>query len=157
MAEEFKKIETQEELNAIIGERLKRSETKHAEETAGLRKEIETLKAEKDALSKEKEGTSAIMAEKDKNLTELQAKVQKYESDSVKTRIAKEVGIPEGLIDRLRGETEEDLKKDAESLKALLPKHQAPGKGNAPKDADGSENDTRAGLREMLAQMNQNQ
>lgn len=154
MAEEFKKIETQEELNAIIGERLKRSETKHAEETAGLRKEIETLKADKEALSKKMQEETAKYAEYDKNLTELQGKVKKYETDSVKTRIAKEVGIPAELFDRLRGETEEELKKDAESLKALLPKHQAPGKGNAPKDADGNEDDTRAGLREMLAQMN---
>lgn len=153
MAEEFKKIETQEELNAIIGERLKRSETKHAEETAGLRKEIETLKADKEALSKKMQEETAKYAEYDKNLTELQGKVKKYETDSVKTRIAKEVGIPAELFDRLRGETEEELKKDAESLKALLPKHQAPGKGNAPKDADGNEDDTRAGLREMLAQM----
>lgn len=155
MAEEFKKIETQEELNAIIGERLKRSETKHAEETAGLRKEIETLKADKEALSKKMQEETAKYAEYDKNLTELQGKVKKYETDSVKTRIAKEVGIPAELFDRLRGETEEELKKDAESLKALLPKHQAPGKGNAPKDADGNEDDTRAGLREMLAQMKQ--
>lgn len=153
MAEEFKKIETQEELNAIIGERLKRSETKHAEETAGLRKEIETLKADKEALSKKMQEETAKYAEYDKNLTELQGKVKKYETDSVKTRIAKEVGIPAELFDRLRGETEEELKKDAESLKALLPKHQAPGKGNVPKDADGNEDDTRAGLREMLAQM----
>ncbi len=154
MAEDFKKIETQEELNAIIGERLKRSETKHAEETAGLRKEIETLKADKEALSKKMQEETAKYAEYDKNLTELQGKVKKYETDSVKTRIAKEVGIPAELFDRLRGETEEELKKDAESLKALLPGRQAPGKGNAPREVDGDEADTRAGLREMLAQMN---
>lgn len=154
MAEGFKTIETQEELNAIIGERLKRSETKHAEETADLRKEIETLKADKDALSKKMQEESTKYAEYDKNLTELQGKVKKYETDSVKTRIAKEVGIPAELFDRLRGETEEELKKDAESLKALLPSREAPGKGNAPKDANGSEDETKAGLREMLSKLN---
>lgn len=154
MAEEFKKIETQEELNAIIGDRLKRSETKHAEETAGLRKEIDALKAERDALSKEKQDNTTKYADYDKNLSELQAKVKKYETDSVKTRIAREVGIPEELIDRLRGETEADLKKDAESLKALLPKKEAPSKHNASRN-DGDDDDTRAGLKELLAKLNQ--
>lgn len=114
MAEEFKVIETQEQLNAIIGERIARVEKKASEETAGLRKEIETLTQGR------KEDATKI-ADLEKSNKDYASKVKTYEAAAVKARIAKEYGIPDGLQDRLRGETEEELKADAESLKKLLP------------------------------------
>ena len=56
----------------------------------------------------------------DKTIKELQEKVQKYESDSVKTRIAQEFGLDASLANRLTGETEEDIRKDAEALKSIV-------------------------------------
>ena len=119
MADDFKVIETQEQLNAVIGERLERAEKKHSEETAGLRKEIE-------ALTKGRETDAAKIADLEKKNAEAEDKVKKYETAAVKARIAKEYGIPDSLADRLRGATEEELKKDAESLKGVFPKEHAP-------------------------------
>ncbi|MCR5584566.1 MAG: hypothetical protein K6F63_03915 [Lachnospiraceae bacterium] len=114
MAEDFKPIETQEQLNAVIGERIARVEKKASEETAGLRKEIETLTQGR------KEDATKI-ADLEKSNKEFESKVKTYEAAAVKARIAKEYGIPDGLTDRLKGETEEELKQDAENLKKLLP------------------------------------
>lgn len=121
MADEFKAITTQEELNAVIGERISRVEKKYSEEAAGLRKEIETLTAGKTE-------NETKFADLSKKLEEAEKKVKTYETAAVKARIAKEVGIPDSLADRLRGTTEEELKKDAEGLKKVIPHYSAPNK-----------------------------
>lgn len=51
MSEEFKVIETQEQLDAILKGRLEREQKKHSEATAGLQSEIETLKSTNAELS----------------------------------------------------------------------------------------------------------
>lgn len=52
-------------------------------------------------------------AEKDK-------KIRGYESQSLKMKIAHETGLPYELAGRLSGETEEDMRKDAQSLAKLI-------------------------------------
>ncbi len=121
MADDFKPIETQEQLNAVIGERLSRVEKKYSEEAAGLRKEIDTLTA------KGKEDATKI-ADLEKSKSEFEAKVKEYETASVKTRIAKEFNLPDAFASRLQGATEEELKKDAEALAKAFPKASAPQK-----------------------------
>lgn len=67
-------------------------------------------------------------------LTELELRLTQFESESndfkklkedyttlLKKSVATEIGLPTELIDRLRGSTEEELKADAETFKALLP------------------------------------
>lgn len=134
MSEEFKPIETQEQLNAVIGERLSRVEKKYSEEAAGLRKEIDTLTA------KGKEDASKI-ADLEKTKAEYEAKVKKYETDSVKTRIAREFNIPDAFADRLKGATEEELKKDAEALAKAFPKAAAPQKSTSAAGSGSSKSD----------------
>jgi hypothetical protein len=52
---------------------------------------------------------------------EMQA--QWLELEALKTRIANEVGLPPQLASRLTGETEDEIKADAQAVLALLPKH----------------------------------
>ena len=74
--------------------------------------------------------------------------MQKYEADSVKTRIARECGLSVELANRLSGDTEEDIKQDAEALKAVV--------GNVTvqrtqfSSGDGDKDDTKAALKSML-------
>ena len=91
----------------------------------------------------------------DKNLAELQAKVKGYETDSVKTRIALEAGLPYTMASRLCGESEEDIRADARSLASLMgagrteaaPLHTGePAGGSSKRDA----------LRALNAQLNDN-
>lgn len=129
--EEFKPITTQEELNAVIGGRVTKaraSERKTVEEEFTQKyadyDSIKSTLAEKEnritELGKELDKAKSTGSTNDKTIKELQAKVQKYESDSVKTRIAQELGLDAGLANRLTGETEEDIRKDAEALKGIV-------------------------------------
>lgn len=119
MAEDFKVIETQEQLEAIIKGRLERAEKKYSEATAGLQSEIETLKSTNEELTERLKGFDGV----EEKIATMQNTIKTYESDSVKTRIAREVGIPYEMRDRLRGETEEEIKADAELFKKLMPQN----------------------------------
>lgn len=119
MAEEFKAIETQDELNAIIKARLDRereasnkryegyiSPEEHNKALADANKTLEELKA--------KGETDAA------TIAELTAKNSAYEVSNLKNRIAREVGLGYEWVDRIGGTDEESIRKDAESLKKLV-------------------------------------
>ena len=57
-------------------------------------------------------------------LTEKDNKIKEYETANLKYRIANENGIPLELASKLTGETEEDLKKDAETLSSFITRKQ---------------------------------
>ena len=138
---EFKPIETQEALNEIIKDRIeqaKRSEAKKFEgyvspdEAAKLTSQIEELTK-----------SSAEAAEKyanyDKEIADRDATIKKYETASVKSRIAHEMGLPYGMADRLTGDDEESIKKDAEALKNIIgtqPKKTTPLAGGSDNSGD---------------------
>ena len=73
-------------------------------------------------LTKTAEEKAKKYAGYDKELAERDAKIKGYETASVKTRIAHEVGLPYELSGRLSGDTEDDIRKDAESLVGLIGK-----------------------------------
>ena len=105
MADIFTPINTQEEFNAAIADRLRREREKYADyesikaENGTLKTQVSTLTGEKEALEK---------------------KVKGHETASVKMRIAQELNIPASMADRLAGETEEDIRKDAEAVAAIF-------------------------------------
>jgi hypothetical protein len=112
---EFKPIETQEALDAIIKDRIERAKKSAADETA---KKYEGYLSPDDV----KKHTDQITALTDKlkesetKIADLTAKNSAYEIASVKTKIAHEVGLPYELADRLSGTTEEEIRKDADAL-----------------------------------------
>lgn len=142
---EFKTIETQEQLDAIIKDRIeqaKRSEAKKFEgyaspdDVASLNKQIEELTSASTAATKK-------YADYDKELADRDAKIKKYETASVKSRIAHEMGLPYGMADRLTGEDEDAIKKDAEALKSILgtqPKRTTPLAGESDSSGDAKRN-----------------
>lgn len=146
-SEGFKAITTQEQFDSAIKERLARQEKKHSEATAELQKALDSATSERDALSAKLEEASAKYAGFDEQLAQLQAKVKEYETDSVKTRIAKDAGLPYEMRDRLRGETEEELVADAQALAALLPKNVT---RKSTETIIGADDEEKASLREML-------
>ena len=101
---EFKEIKTQEEFDTAIKERLARENKKY--EGFVSPDKLAELKADYEKeISKEYEG-----------------KIAKYESDSVKTRIANEMGLPSSIASRLKGSNEEEIRKDAESFAGFFQK-----------------------------------
>ena len=55
-----------------------------------------------------------------KAFEESQAKIGQYELQTVKLRVAHELGIPYELAGRLNGTNEEEIKKDAETIKGFV-------------------------------------
>lgn len=152
---DFTPINTQEEFDAAISSRLKRereSLTKSitqkftddgymspddvAKLKAGYDKQIGDLNTAVDAATKKSAAFEKSIAEKD-------AAIKKYETASVKARVAHETGLPYELSGRLSGETEEEIRKDAESLVKLVgqTRHNAdPSKLNDPAGGKGQSN-----------------
>ena len=121
--EEFKPITTQAEFDAAIGERLKRERetlSKKYGDYDDLKTKVADYEKQIAQLTRAAEDAAKKYAGYDKDLADLQAKVKGYETDSVKTRIAHEAGLPYELAARLTGEDEAAIRKDAEALAKLL-------------------------------------
>lgn len=119
MSEEFKPINTQEELNAILKERLarqKESIEKNFADYEQLKKKVGDLESANQKLSQSATESASKLTEYEKQIAEKDLKIKGYEANSVKNRIALEVGLPFEMASRLKGETEEEIRKDAELL-----------------------------------------
>jgi chromosome segregation ATPase len=104
--------------------------------------EIKNAKEKLEKQVKDLNGTLTATNEKyadyDKNIEELNGKIKEYELKNLKYRIANESGIPLELASKLTGETEEDLKKDAETLSSFIRKPTLPLKHTEPNVDDKS-------------------
>ena len=123
MAEEFKPITTQEEFNAAIKARLERQESTIRKEYA----DYEDLKAqgakfeeEKQAYEKQAQASAEKIASLKKELDESKATVKGLQIKELKSTIAAELGLPAALRDRIAGETEEEIRKDAQILSEVF-------------------------------------
>lgn len=123
---EFTPINTQAEFDAAIADRLSRQERIITQRYEGAMpaSEVAKLKAGYQetitGLQKQADDAGAKLAASEKQVTELSARIKGYETDSVKTRIALETGLPYGMATRLTGETEDDIRKDAEALRGMM-------------------------------------
>ena len=153
---EFKTIETQEELDRIIGERLSRQKEKFAdyEDLKTSVKELEQKNADlllaidsNNQLLKEREET---LTAKETEFSELQKVVDGYKLNQLKTQIALKNGIPYALAERLQGVDEESLQADAKRLSELMkPKPTAPLKEKEPVVGEERKNAMRQMLRDL--------
>lgn len=116
---EFKTIETQEELDNIVKERIRREREKFGDYD-DLKKRVSELESENGALKATVEETKQTIAESDAQITELQGQVSNYETASLRTRIALQNGLPYDLADRIQGADEEALRADAERLAGFM-------------------------------------
>ncbi|MGN0409294.1 MAG: DUF4355 domain-containing protein [Candidatus Fimousia sp.] len=138
---EFTAITTQEEFDKAVEARLKAERETIGEKYKGYLSPEEVGEKYKGYLSPED------AAEKDK-------KIKKYETDSVKTRVAHEMGLSYEAAEFLRGEDEETIKKSAESLKALVgEQHSSPPLFRTEPAGDGKKNAEREALKTMLSDM----
>lgn len=153
----FEPITTQEQLDAVISERMKREK-----ETAAKKYEAytspEKIKAIKEAHDKQLEDLNSenkklkeASAKHEKEIAERDAKIKGYETDSVKTRIAHEAGLPYEAVGYIQGDDEESIKKSAETLKGLV------GSGSTPPLADPESADVKnvkdVAMKNMLHEM----
>jgi hypothetical protein len=111
---------TQTELDAIVTERLQRAQRKAEEQTAKAKTEAERK-------AQEEQGEFKKLAESLKAELEQERQARKAaELAGLRRDVAARRNLPAGLVDRLRGETEQEIDADAEALLAALPKPAAP-------------------------------
>ena len=116
---EFKPITTQEELDSIIGERLKRQKesiSKQYTDYEELKTKNVDLEKELTELKKSLESSTSSKTELEKQIEELTGKVKAHDLSSLKIKYALENGIPYHLAGRISGDDEDSIKADAESL-----------------------------------------
>lgn len=145
---------TQEELNKIVSERIKRAQAK----TEELENRVKELEKERAGLLSTIESNNQLLIEKDglisakeAEFAELQKVSDEYKASQLKAQIAVRNGLPYDLAERLQGNDEESLQADAERLSAFVKQKQvvAPMKSNEP------EVDSRtASMRQVLQQLN---
>ena len=115
---DFKVIETQEQFDAAISERLKRDRETQAKKYEGwtspedMQKVIGGYESRIKALEDAAAATQQTLAEKDAAIAES----TKYKTDLEKTRIALSVGLDLKYAERLKGENADEWKADAEEL-----------------------------------------
>lgn len=123
---EFQTIETQEQLDTVIGDRIK-------QERETLEKQYEGYLSPEDAETKKKEYEKQIgnlqtalndanekIANHDKEIAERDSKIKSYETASLKAKIAREAGLSYEAVDFLKGEDEDSIRVSADALKTLM-------------------------------------
>lgn len=144
----FKPIETQDELNTIIKDRLAREReaaNKRFEGFISPDEHAKALASEKklfDDYKKAHEGDA-------KTIEDLTAKVNGFELDALKTKIAREVGLSYDWVGRIGGTDEKTIREDAENLKRLVGLN-SPTLPTKNTEAGQSVDPTTAALREVL-------
>lgn len=154
----FEPITTQEQLDNIIKERIARAEESARKGFDGwlspeavedrLKDVNSQLATANKALSEAKEKAGSYESE----IASRDQQIKEYETASVKSRVAHEMGLSYEATDFLRGETEEDIKKSAESLKNLVGGTIGTPGYKSQKDSSVGEDDN-AAYRKMLEEM----
>jgi hypothetical protein len=159
---DFKVIETQEELDKIIQKRLAQKDRELAEmykEYLSPEKASE-LKAEYEKrleeVQKTLESANGKLKDHDKVVSDLTERATKAETSLLKGRIAHEAGLPFEIAGRLMGSNEEELKKDAEALSAIIkPTSTAPLRTTEVKGSHAPATTTDAAMYGLLSSLNE--
>lgn len=117
---EFKTIETQEELDAIIKERLSRADKTYEARIEELETRNKELEAENVAFKTTIEETSESSKNWEQEKADYQKQIDTYKTAQLKQSIALKAGLPLDLADRLTGDDEETLKADAERFSSFI-------------------------------------
>lgn len=123
---DFKVIETQEQFDAVISERLKREREVVRKEYEGYLSPDEIGEKYKDYLSPEQAEGKYKGYLSPEEAAKKDAEIKRHETNSLKVKIAQETGIPYELAGRLSGDNEESIRKDAETVAKYLKKTRVP-------------------------------
>lgn len=154
---EFVAITSQEQLDAVIGDRLKRSEEKWAKKFEGYLSPDE-VSAKTTELEKQLndanialDGISKKVASHEKDIAEKDSKIKGYEISAMKHKIAHENGLSFDAVDFIQGEDEESIRASADKFKSLMGKtHSTPEFSNEP-DVSNSSNTSIKKLAQSLS------
>ena len=150
---DFQAITTQEELDTIIRDRLKRDREAQAKKYEGWISPEDHQRAVGE-VTKALDDFKAAHAGDEQTIADLKAKTQEYETASLKSRIAHEVGLSYEWISRIGGTDEKSIRADAESLKNLVGSQTTPAP-LPPRSTETAPADAKtAALKGMLSELN---
>lgn len=126
---DFKAIETQEDLDRILKDRLNRQKESYEQKLADyeeLSKQNTEFQKEISNLKTAFEGAKTNASEYDTKIEELNKTISDYQTREMKTSIAIQNGLPIDLANRLVGTDEESLRADAERLVGFMKPNNPP-------------------------------
>lgn len=156
---DFKVIETQEEFDKAIQSRLKQKDRELADkykdylspdDVTALKADFDKQLQDANKLVKETQDKLSTFDETVSNLTK---RAEAAEKQVLKNRVAYENKLPIELSERLIGNTEEELKADAEKLSGIIKPNNAPPLYTGTQTSQ-SGNTFEAGMAEVLASIN---
>lgn len=152
-AEKTEKVESKEEVaeQSQSEEKEKFDEAramelihKLREENKALSKDAKRAKELEDAEAKRKEAEMSELEKAQKKTAELEAELKASKLAILRRDVAEKAGLPAALVDRLRGETPEELEADAKALLEIIPKSKEPPKIAATNPGGASTGETEA-------------
>lgn len=156
---DFKVIETQEEFDKAIQSRLKQKDRELADKYKDYLSpdDVTALKADYDKqlqdANKLVKETQDKLSTFDETVSNLTKRAEAAEKQVLKNRVAYENKLPIELSERLIGNTEEELKADAEKLSGIIKPNNAPPLYTGTQTSQ-SGNTLEAGMAEVLASIN---
>lgn len=126
---DFEPITSQEMFDNAIKDRINRLNDKHSKEMAELTEkysDYDSIKAQANSYESQISTLNEKLANHDAEIAERDAKIKNYEIGSIKTKVARDLGLSYDAINFLQGEDEESIKQSAENLKALVGTKTAP-------------------------------
>ena len=145
---DFEKIETQEQFDAAITKRLARERATIEGKYSGYLSPDAAAEKYKGYLSPEQAAEKYKGYLSPEEAAKKDAKIKGYEINSVKMKIAHEKGIPFELVNRLSGETEDEIRSDAEALAKFVAADNQPLAGD---NGGGQDSTTDAAYKKMAS------
>ena len=149
---EFTPIESQEQFDAMVKERVERAKKSAAKEFETQLKDLEGIKEQ---LTSKEEEITALKAkiggfESEKKTSEesyhaMEKELSELKLKALKTQIAMDNNLPPDMADRIKGDDEEAMRADAEKLASYVNRKVAPSFKTEEVPTDPAE----AGFREM--------
>lgn len=160
---DFTPIETQEDFDKAIKSRLAQKDRELAEKFKDFLSPDKAQAMKADYEKKLEEANKAVKEAQDKlktfdsTVSELTKRAESAETSLLKNKVAYENKLPLELASRLIGTTEEELKKDAESLSGIIKPsgNAAPPLHIGNQTKSGNANKIDAGMAALLQQVNE--
>lgn len=113
---------TDEQIESTMKEHGKTVQAAKPTDYDDLKSAKETLEKQIEELNGTLQATNDKYTQQESTLGDLQKQVKGYEVTTLKTRIASQAGLPLDLAGRLSGETEDEIKADAEKFASFVGK-----------------------------------
>lgn len=144
-------INTQEEFDNLVKERIDRVKKTEASKYAGF----DDFKAKAEKYDTDIKAKDDAIAKLDSTIAELNSKVKQYESDSVKAKVLSEFGLSQDLKSRIFGDDEEALRADAQRLQQIIGVQKTQPLAD-PESEDEEADDERTALKKTLKTLRKN-